>query len=128
MIAIDRREPSEQLKKAAPQTIWHILDIADNQTISEVLALTRNDFGQIDLVIHLAAYYDFGNDWVEEYQRTNVIGTTNVLNASKFVGVKRLIFASSIGAMEPPAGRSCLTEESAYSCAKRTLIPAQSGQ
>ena len=40
VIAIDRREPSEQLRKAAPQTIWHILDIADNQAISEVLALT----------------------------------------------------------------------------------------
>jgi nucleoside-diphosphate-sugar epimerase len=112
VIAIDRREPSEQLRKAAPQTIWHILDIADNQAISKVLALTRNDFGQIDFVIHLAAYYDFGIDWVEEYQRTNVNGTANVLDASKNEGVKRLIFASSIAAMEPPTGGSFLTEES----------------
>jgi nucleoside-diphosphate-sugar epimerase len=112
VIAIDRREPSEQLRKAAPQIIWHILDIADNQTISEALALTRNDFGQIDFVIHLAAYYDFGNDWVEEYQRTNVNGTANVLEASKNEGVKRIIFASSIGAMEPPASGSFLTEKS----------------
>jgi nucleoside-diphosphate-sugar epimerase len=111
VIAIDHREPSEKLRKAAPQTIWHILDIADPQTISEVLALTKNDFGQIDFVIHLAAYYDFDNDWVEEFQRTNVIGTANVLDASKNEGVKRLIFASSIGAMEPPAGGSFLTEE-----------------
>ncbi|MCK5101536.1 MAG: SDR family NAD(P)-dependent oxidoreductase, partial [Cyclobacteriaceae bacterium] len=69
VIAIDRREPSEQLRKDAPQTIWHILDIADLQTISEVMAQTSSDFGQIDFVIHLAAYYDFGNDWGEEYQR-----------------------------------------------------------
>ena len=112
VIAIDRREPSEQLRKAAPQTIWHILDIADNQAISEVLALTRKDFGQIDFLIHFAAYYDFGNDWVEEYQRTNVNGTANVLDASKNEGVKRLIFASSIAALEPPASGSFLTEES----------------
>ena len=112
VIAVDRREPSEQLRKAAPQTIWHILDIADTQAISEVFVQTRNDFGQIDFVIHFAAYYDFDNNWVEEYQRTNVNGTANVLDASKNEGVKRLIFASSIGAMEPPVSGSFLTEES----------------
>lgn len=112
VIAMDRREPSEQLRKAAPQTIWYILDIADAQAISEVFAQTRKDFGQIDFVIHLAAYYDFDKDWVEEYQRTNVNGTANVLVASKNEGVKRLIFASSIGAMEPPVSGSFLTEES----------------
>jgi nucleoside-diphosphate-sugar epimerase len=112
VIAIDRREPSEQLRKANPQAIWHILDIADLQNVSEAMARTRKDFGQIDFVIHLAAYYDFGNDWNEEYQRTNVNGTVNVLEASKKEEVKCLIFASSIGAMEPPASGSCLTEES----------------
>jgi nucleoside-diphosphate-sugar epimerase len=112
VIAIDRREPSEQLRKAAPQAIWHILDIADNQAISEVLAITRNDFGQIDFLIHFAAYYDFGNDWIEEYQKTNVNGTANLLDASKKAGVKRFIFASSIAAMEPPGSGSFLTEES----------------
>jgi nucleoside-diphosphate-sugar epimerase len=112
VIGIDRREPSEQLRKAAPQTIWHILDIADTQAISEVFALTKNDFGQIDFVIHFAAYYDFGSDWVQEYQRTNVEGTAKVIDASKKEGVKRLIFASSIAAMAPPASGSFLTEES----------------
>lgn len=112
VIAIDRREPSEQLRKAAPHTKWHILDIADLQAISEVMAQTRTKFGEIDFLIHLAAYYDFSNNWGEEYQRTNVHGTANVLDASKKSGVKRLIFASSIGAMEPPATGSCLTEES----------------
>ncbi len=112
VIAIDLREPSDQLRKAAPQTIWHILDIADARAISEVFELTRNYFGQIDFVIHLAAYYDFESDWVQEYQRTNVDGTANVIQASKNEGVKRLIFASSIGAMEPPAPGSFLSEES----------------
>jgi len=115
VIAIDRRKPSEQLIKAAPQAIWHILDIADNQALSQVFMQTKNDFGQIDFVIHLAAYYDFDNDWVEEYQRTNVDGTANVLDQSKKVGVKRLLFASSIGAMKPPAFGSFLTEESPMS-------------
>lgn len=112
VIAIDRREPSEKLRMAAPQTIWHILDIADPHAISKVFARTKNDFGQIDFVIHLAAYYDFDRDWVQEYQRTNVEGTAMVIDASKKEGVKRLIFASSIAAMTPPAIGSFLTEAS----------------
>jgi nucleoside-diphosphate-sugar epimerase len=112
VIAIDCREPSEQLKKAAPTVIWHTLDINDNENVSKVFSLTRKNFGQIDFVIHFAAYYDFGNDWVEEYQRTNVDGMANIIDASKNEGVKRLIFASSIAAMEPPAYGSFLTEES----------------
>jgi nucleoside-diphosphate-sugar epimerase len=111
VIAIDRREPSATLRKAVPHIRWHILDIADLQDISAVMAQTRNDFAQIDFVIHFAAYYDFGNAWREEYQRTNVQGTANVLAASKNAGVKRLIFASSIGAMEPPNSGSVLREE-----------------
>ena len=112
VIAIDRRDPSEHLRKAAPQIIWHILDIAETQDILEVFAKSRNEFGQIDFVIHLAAYYDFNKEWVEEYQRTNVHGTANVIDASINEGVTRLLFASSIAAMEPPAIGSLLNEES----------------
>jgi len=112
VIALDNREPSEQLKKAALQTTWHILDIANHLSVSEVFAQIKLDFGQIDFVVHLAAYYDFGKEWVGEYQSTNITGTANVLNASKYEGVNRLIFASSIGAMKPPPVGSSLTEES----------------
>jgi nucleoside-diphosphate-sugar epimerase len=111
VIAIDSREPTEQLRRAAPQAIWYIIDIADNQAISKLFAQTKSDFGRIDFVIHLAAYYDFGTDWVPEYQRTNVEGTANVIDASIIEGVRRLIFASSIAAMEPPDIGSYLTEE-----------------
>lgn len=112
VIAIDLREPSDQLRKAAPQAIWHILDICDIQGVSEVFARINKGFGQIDFVIHLAAYYDFGKKWVREYQRTNVEGTTKLIDACIREGVKRLIFASSIAAMEPLSGGSFLTEAS----------------
>lgn len=115
MIAIDRREPSEQLRSSAPQIHWKIVDIADKRAISAVFAQTKTDLGQIDFVIHLAAYYDFGTRWVSEYQRTNVEGTANVIAASIDAGVKRFIFASSIGAMEPPSGGAFLTEDSPLS-------------
>jgi nucleoside-diphosphate-sugar epimerase len=112
VIAIDLREPSDLLRKAAPQVSWHILDISDIQSVSEVFAQVKSDFGQIDFVIHLAAYYDFGKDWVGEYQSTNITGTANILNASRYEAVKRLIFASSIAAMEPPTDDSSLNEKS----------------
>ena len=115
VVAIDRREPTLRLREVAPLVIWHILDISDNRAVSELFAQVKINFGQIDFVIHLAAYYDFSLDWVGEYQRTNITGTSNVLNASKNEGVKRLIFASSIAAMEPPAGSSFLTEDSSTS-------------
>ena len=103
VVAIDCREPTLRLREVAPLVIWHILDISDKLAVSELFAQVKIDFGPIDFVIHLAAYYDFSMDWVGEYQRTNITGTSNVLNASKHEGVKRLIFASSIAAMEPSA-------------------------
>lgn len=112
VIAIDRRKPSDKLLQAAPRTIWHILDIADDQALSQVFAKTKKKFGRIDFVIHLAAYYDFENEWNAEYQRTNVDGTARLLDLSKKAGVKRLLFASSIAAMKPPVRGSFLTEES----------------
>jgi nucleoside-diphosphate-sugar epimerase len=112
VIGIDCREPSEQLRKEAPETIWHILNIADTRAISEVFTQTKNKFGQIDFVIHFAAYYDFGTEWVQEYERTNITGTANLIDASRNGGVKRLIFASSVAAMEPPASGSSLNEKS----------------
>ena len=112
VIAIDRREPSEHLRRAAPQIVWHVIDIADKGAVAEVFARTGNDFGQIDFVLHFAAYYDFGSYWVPEYQRTNVEGTAKVIESSVNLGVKRIIFASSIAAMEPPTVGAFLTEES----------------
>ena len=112
VIAIDRREPSLMLRKAAPQVSWHILDISDNQSVSEIFAQAKSDYGQIDFVIHLAAYYDFGLEWVAEYQSTNIEGTSNILEASKEAGIKRLIFASSVAAMEPSTDGSLLNENS----------------
>jgi nucleoside-diphosphate-sugar epimerase len=112
VVAIDRREPTLRLMGVTPQVLWHILDISDNLAVSELFAQIKIEFGRIDFVIHLAAYYDFRMDWVGEYQRTNISGTLNLLKACKDEGVKRLIFASSIAAMEPSDGSSFLTEGS----------------
>ena len=115
VIAIDCREPSAPLRMAAPQVIWHIVDIAEDQSILKVLESIKREFVQVDYLIHLAAYYDFERVWTAEYQRTNVEGMAKVIQASIDVGLKRFIFASSIAAMEPPSSGNYLTEDSPMS-------------
>lgn len=46
-----------------------------------------------DVVVHLAAY--LGSDDWEGQMRGNIVGTYNVLEASRLGGVKRVVFASS---------------------------------
>lgn len=59
--------------------------IADAALVNKVF----HDFGP-DQVIHSAAAYKDLKDWIEDTQ-TNVIGTINVVNASREVGVRRFI-------------------------------------
>jgi nucleoside-diphosphate-sugar epimerase len=63
-------------------------------------------------VVHLAAFYHFGTDWLPEYERTNIQGTSNVLQAALNAGARRFIFASSVAALEPPPPGGVLTENS----------------
>lgn len=44
-----------------------------------------------DQVVHAAASYKDPNNWVED-SRTNVLGTTNIVQASQNAGIKRLIY------------------------------------
>lgn len=55
--------------------------------------LVRKVFGdfQPEQVVHAAASYKDPNNWSED-SRTNVLGTTNVVQASQSAGVKRLIY------------------------------------
>lgn len=119
VIAIDRREPSQALRDSAPAVAWHHLDICDEVALAAVFQETRRRLGRIDFVLHFAAFYHFGTDWHPEYQRTNIRGTSTVLQAAKENGVERLFFASSMVAMLPPPQGEMLTERSPTS----TYIP-----
>lgn len=109
--AIDIREPSKALLEAAPEVKWDQLDIADAKKVAGTFRRTKCEHGRIDFVIHLAAFYHFGTDWLQEYERTNVEGTANLLQAATTAGVPRFILASSIAAMEPPLPGQMLTEK-----------------
>lgn len=110
VIAIDLREPGRALRRATPGVAWESLDIADAQALAATFRRARSRPGRVDFVVHLAAFYHFGKDWLPEYDRTNIRGTSNVLEAAINTGVRRVIFGSSIAAMEPPPPGQALTE------------------
>ncbi len=78
VIAADVREPSEALRRAAPGVAWEQLDIGDPRSVTALFRRIRGDHGRLDFLIHLAAFYHFGSDWLPEYERTNVRGTANL--------------------------------------------------
>lgn len=112
VIAIDRRAPSKALLQATEEAEWHLVDVADRGALAKIFQSTKQRLGRIDFVMHLAAFYHFGSDWLPEYQRTNIEGTSAVLHAAIENSTGRLIFASSLAAMRPPPKGEMLTERS----------------
>lgn len=112
IIGIDKRKPSDALITATPGVKWIELDISNTSKLKLIFKKVMQDFGKIDFVIHLAAYYHFGNDWQEEYETTNIKGTENVVNAATHFEIQRIFFTSSIAALEPPQFGQQLNESS----------------
>ncbi|MBF0235031.1 MAG: NAD(P)-dependent oxidoreductase [Desulfamplus sp.] len=114
IVALDRLTPSEKLRRAAPSVLWEKGDVADADCIDWVFRRSLLRGNKIDYVIHFAAYTDFSKKWQDEYSNTNVIGTRNIIEASFEAGVKRILFAGSIAALEPvPMNmKNVLTEKS----------------
>ncbi len=80
---------------------WILVDIANEKRLDHEIQNIKQK-GKIEFVIHLAAYYDFGNKPNPEYKRTNVLGTELMLKYSKQLMPNRFIFASSIAACNFP--------------------------
>ncbi len=102
VIGIDRRAPSGPLLGATPGVEWQCFDVADAARVDACLKRARARHGRVDVVVHYAAFYHFGTDWLPEYDRTNLGGTRNILETAIRHDVRRLIFASSVAATLPP--------------------------
>lgn len=104
------RKTQEQAKVPIHKNIkWILVDIANEKRLSLELQKIQQ-LSKIDFVIHLAAYYDFGNKPNPEYERINVVGTELMLKYSKQLMPKRFIFASSIAACNFPKKDEALNE------------------
>ncbi len=112
VIGLDKRKPSAALIKGAKQVKWIELNIGDAAALNSAFQQIFSDYGKIDFVIHLAAYYHFGIDWQKEYELTNIKGTQNICNAAEKFGAQRIIFSSSVAALIPPEKGHHLNEGS----------------
>jgi len=90
---------------------WHQVDIGDAETLANVFAEIERG-GGADLVIHLAAHYDFTGVEHDEYYRTNVEGLRNVLEHCRRLQPRRFLFSSSTAACAFPAPGEALDEDS----------------
>ncbi len=75
----------------------------------------EKSFDGADVVFHLAGIIDIGNGNKKKMYNVNVEGTKNVVKACKKVGVKKLIYTSSVHAIpERPKGE-IITETTEFS-------------
>ncbi|MDO9170972.1 MAG: NAD(P)-dependent oxidoreductase [bacterium] len=90
---------------------WTQVDIAHRDALLDV-ARCIEEHGGADHVLHLAGYYDFTYRDHLEYERTNVVGTQNVLDLAEAIGARHFIYSSSLAACRFPAAGASLTEDS----------------
>lgn len=111
IFAIARRSQNECNAPKHPNIAWLRADISNLNSISKAFREIVTA-GGADYLIHLAAYYDFVNDYHPEYQKTNIEGTKNVLNLAKVLNLKLFLFASSVAACSFPKLERFIDEKS----------------
>jgi nucleoside-diphosphate-sugar epimerase len=103
---IARRSQARCGAPVHPNLSWFQVDIGDREALADVFGKIQ-DAGGADVVVHLAAHYDFTGEDHPEYFRTNVDGLRNMLDLSADIGVEQFFFSSSVAACElPPPGKT----------------------
>ena len=125
--ALARRTQQEAGVKTHENIEWILVDIGQESSLAKVMGRIKKE-GDVDFVVHLAAYYDFDNEPHPEFERTNVLGTRLLLEHSKELGLKRFIYASSIAACNfPPPGKA-VNEQSPLDADFPYAISKQKGE
>jgi nucleoside-diphosphate-sugar epimerase len=107
-----RRSQARSGAPVHPNITWFQVDIGDRKSLEDVFKRIRAE-GGAEILIHLAAHYDFTGEEHPEYYRTNVEGLRNVLDLSKAARVRWFLFSSSVAACQFPKPGSALDETSA---------------
>jgi nucleoside-diphosphate-sugar epimerase len=110
IIGMDWRKPSPALQKQAPDARWKKIDISERDSVKEFFNEIAGKFKRVDFVLHMAAFYHFGQYWRPEYDRVNVQGLENILEGALGVGTRRFVFAGSIASLTAPPPGDALTE------------------
>ncbi len=99
--AMSRRRPVNFDHENHPNILWVQTDVGDMKSVENAIQSLPKQF-PVDFIIHLAGFYDFNYDNNPQYERTNVAGTKNLLEAAKNMNIRRFIFASSVAACDFP--------------------------
>jgi nucleoside-diphosphate-sugar epimerase len=83
---------------------WVEGDVLDYEALKEY---TR----QADTIYHVAAMVSFESGHRKQMLHTNIQGTANVVNAALENGVERLVYVSSVAALDPPKGERPVDEQ-----------------
>ncbi len=109
IIALGRRTPAESGVPEGPGIEWFRVDIGQIEPLRQVFSRIR-DLGGAEVLLHMAAFYDFTGDDHPEYRRTNVEGTRNVLALAEPLKLRRFIYTSSVAACPFPRPGECIDE------------------
>lgn len=111
IFAIARRSQQECNAPRHQNIAWIRADVSNLNSISKAFREITTA-GGADYLIHLAAYYDFVNEYHPDYELTNINGTRNVVELSKNLNLKLFLFASSVAACAFPDNDSYIDETS----------------
>ncbi|MBA3237713.1 MAG: NAD(P)-dependent oxidoreductase [Parachlamydiaceae bacterium] len=90
------------------------MDVTNDEVVESCLEKIKERFGEaIDSVIHLVAYYSFGDqDW-RKYQNITIEGTERLIqNLKKHFKLNQFIFSSTLLVYEPCQRGKKITEDS----------------
>jgi nucleoside-diphosphate-sugar epimerase len=108
---IARRSQTRSGAPIHPHIHWYQVDISDARALEHAFRDIAAR-GGAETCIHLAAHYDFTGDEHPEYERTNIVGTRNVLEACRALPIRQFVFSSSVAACAFPRPGEALTEDS----------------
>jgi nucleoside-diphosphate-sugar epimerase len=109
IFAIARRSQRDCGAPVHANIAWMQVDIGDREELGRTFREIASA-GGAQLLLHLAAYYDFAGENRLEYRRTNVDGTHNVLDFARGLKLARFVFASSVAACGFPRPEGPITE------------------
>jgi len=112
LVALDRHPRVESQIPQGEEVEWHQVDLGDPDQVRAVFRRVAAQ-GGAEVLIHLAAHYDFTGEADPEYQRTNVDGLRHVLEGCRQLRLRRFVFASSLAACPFPPPGEAVTEETA---------------
>lgn len=107
--ALGRRTPKEAGSPEGPGIEWFQADIGDIDRLQPIFEHIRRH-GGAEFLLHLAAHYDFTGEDSPAYERTNVLGTRNVLELAAPLKLRKLIFTSSLAACPFTSEQERVTE------------------